>query len=80
MLKKKIEAVKKERVNIRFTLGVGATAEGIVNVARGERVDFIIIGSTGLSSEGTEQNMVRVLGSVARNVSELAECPVMIVK
>ena len=43
-------------------------------------MDFIIIGSTGLSSEGTEQNMVRVLGSVARNVSELAECPVMIVK
>jgi len=78
--KNRIEAAKKERVRIRFTLGIGSTAEGIVSVAKSERVDFIIIGSTGLSSEGTEQNMVRVLGSVARNVSELAECPVMIVK
>ena len=80
MLKKKIEAAKKERVNIRFTLGIGATAEGIVNVARGERVDFIIMGSRGLSSEERKPSMLRVLGSVARKVSELAECPVMIVK
>jgi nucleotide-binding universal stress UspA family protein len=63
MLKNRIETAKKQRVNIRFTLGIGSTAEGIVSVA-----------------EGREQNMVRVLGSVARNVSELADCPVMIVK
>lgn len=80
MLKNRIETAKKERINIRFTLGIGSTAEGIVSVAKSERVDFIIIGSRGLSSEGREQNKVRVLGSVARNVSELADCPVMIVK
>jgi nucleotide-binding universal stress UspA family protein len=43
-------------------------------------VDFIIIASRGLSSEGREPNMVRFLGSIARNASEQAECPVMIVK
>ena len=80
MLKNKIEAAKKERVNIRFTLGIGSTAEGIVSVAKSERVDFIIIGSRGLSSEERKPKMLRVLGSVARYVSELAECPVMIVK
>lgn len=67
-------------MNIHFTLGIGSTPEGIVNVAKSERVDFIIVGSRGLSSEGIEPNKLRILGSVARNVSELAACPVMIVK
>ena len=43
MLKNRIEAAKKERVNIRFTLGIGSTAEGIIGVAKSQRVDFIII-------------------------------------
>jgi nucleotide-binding universal stress UspA family protein len=80
MLKNKIEAASKEGVNISFTLGVGSTYEGIVKVAKSEKVDFIIIGSRGLSSEGREPSKIRILGSVARHVSELAECPVMIVK
>ena len=80
MLKDKIEAASKEGVDIRFTLGIGSTPEGIANVAKSERVDFIILGSRGLSSEERKPNNLRVLGSVARKVSELAECPVMIVK
>jgi len=80
MLKSRIEAANKEGVNIRFTLGIGSAPEGIVNVAKGEKVDFIIIGSRGLSSVGRQSTKLRILGSVARNVSELAECPVMIVK
>jgi nucleotide-binding universal stress UspA family protein len=80
MLKSRIEAANKEGVNIRFTLGIGSAPEGIVNVAKSEKVDFIIIGSRGLSSSDREPNKLRILGSVARNVSELAECPVMIVK
>ena len=80
MLKSRIEAANKEHVNIRFKLGIGSTPEGIVNVAKSEKVDFIIIGSRGLSSADSEPNKLRILGSVARNVSELAECPVMIVK
>ena len=80
MLKSRIETANKEGVNIRFTLGIGSTSEGIVNVAKSEKVDFIIIGSRGLSSEDREPTKLRILGSVARNVSELAECPVMIIK
>jgi nucleotide-binding universal stress UspA family protein len=80
MLKSRIEAANKDGVNIRFTLGIGSTPEGIVSVAKAEKVDFIIIGSRGLSSADREPNKLRILGSVARNVSELAECPVMIIK
>lgn len=80
MLKDNVERAKKMGVNVIFTLGMGSTAEGITKVANDESVDFIIIGSTGLSSEDNQTNKLKVLGSVARRVSELADCPVMIVK
>jgi nucleotide-binding universal stress UspA family protein len=80
MLKDRIEEAKKQGVKIRFTLGIGSTTEGIVKVARNEKVDLIMIGSRGLSSESNEPNKLRILGSVASRVSELADCPVMIVK
>jgi nucleotide-binding universal stress UspA family protein len=81
MLKDKIREAKKENVKVRFILGIGSTPEGIVNVANSENVDFIVIGSRGLSSEGkNEQDRLRILGSVARHVSEIAVCPVMIIK
>jgi nucleotide-binding universal stress UspA family protein len=80
MLKSRIKAANKEGVIIRFTLGIGSAPKGIVSVAKSEKVDFIIIGSRGLSSADREPNKLRILGSVARNVSELADCPVMIVK
>lgn len=80
MLKARIEEAKKQGVKIRFTLGIGSTYEGIVKVVRNEKVDFIMIGSRGLSSEKNEPNSLRILGNVASRVSELADCPVMIVK
>jgi len=80
MLKENVERARKLGVNVRFTLGVGSTPEGIVRLAKNENVDFIIMGSRGLSSEDKQTNKLKVLGSVARRVSELAECPVMIVK
>jgi nucleotide-binding universal stress UspA family protein len=80
MLKDRIEDTKKQGVKIRFTLGIGSTAEGIVKVARNEKVDLIPIGSRGLSSERNETKKFRILGSVASRVSELADCPVIIIK
>ena len=76
ILKDNVERAKKKGVNVIFTLGMGSTC----NVANDESVDFIIIGSTGLSSGDNQTNKLKVLGSVARRVSELADCPVMIVK
>ena len=63
------------RVNVIFTLGLGSTAEGITKVANDESVDFIIIARYGDMSRSTKikQTDCKVLGSVARRVSELAE-------
>ena len=55
---------------------IGNPAEVIIDIANyKEKVDLIIIGSTGL--KGIFK--VRVLGSVSRTVSENANCPVMLV-
>ena len=56
MLKDRIEKAMKRGVKVRFILGIGSTPEGIVNVAKNEKVDFIIIGSRGLSSEDYTPN------------------------
>jgi nucleotide-binding universal stress UspA family protein len=55
---------------------IGNPAEVIINVANNkQKVDLIIMGSTGLKGIAK----VRVLGSVSRLVCENANCPVMLV-
>jgi len=49
--------------------------EEIVSVAKQEKVDLIIMGSRQLK----KIEKLRALGSVTRRVSEIADCPVMIV-
>ncbi len=81
MLKRRIESSKKHGVKIRYTLEVGSTSEVIVKFAKTEKVDFIIMGSRGFPPlQGDKYQRLRILGSVARSVSELSDCPVMIVK
>jgi nucleotide-binding universal stress UspA family protein len=80
MLKRRVQEAKKQGVKVRSTVVIGSTPDGIVKVARIEKVDFIIIGSRGLSIEDNRPNTLRILGSIAKRVSELSDCPVMIVK
>ena len=81
MLKRKIVSSKKQGVKMRFSLGIGSTSEVIVKFAKSENIDFIIMGSRGFPPlHGDKYQRLRILGSVARNVSELSDCPVMIVK
>ena len=54
----------------------GNIAEEILYVAKKKSVDLIVIGSQGLHG----LNKVKSLGSVSRKVSELAACPVLIVR
>lgn len=54
----------------------GNAAEEILKVARRSSIDLIVIGSQGLHGIGK----VKTLGSVSRRVSELAGCPVLIVR
>lgn len=54
----------------------GNTAEEILRVARKSSIDLIVIGSQGLHGI----SKMKTLGSVSRKVSELAGCPVLIVR
>lgn len=78
LLKERTEKVRKNGINVRFIVGMGPPADGIANVAKNENVDLIIIGSKELEKENNDK--LKLLGSVTRRVSEISECPVMIVK
>ena len=78
LLKDRTEKVRKSGINVRFIVGMGSPAEGVANVARNENVDLIIMGSKELEKENGSK--LKALGSVTRRVSEISDCPVMIVK
>ncbi|MGB8135037.1 MAG: universal stress protein [Nitrososphaeraceae archaeon] len=78
LLKDRTEKVRKSGINVRFIVGMGSPAEGVANVARNENVDLIIMGSKELEKENG--NKLKALGSVTRRVSEISDCPVMIIK
>lgn len=54
----------------------GNIADEILKVAKRKAVDLIVIGSQGLHGI----SKIKSLGSVSRKVSELASCPVLIVR
>ena len=64
-----------KEIKIENVLLHGYPSEKIIEFANEQKVDLIVIGSVGLSG----LSKVRALGSVSRNVSEKASCPVLIV-
>ena len=83
----KIEAENMERTQITYCKSKGVAAhykiiingnvvEEILRIAKKKSADLIIIGSHGLHGIGK----IKTLGSVSRKVSELAHCPVLIVR
>ncbi|HIH68396.1 MAG TPA: universal stress protein, partial [Candidatus Nitrosotenuis sp.] len=50
--------------------------EQILKIAKKKSIDIIVIGSQGLQGIGK----IRTLGSISRKVSELAHCPVLIIR
>ena len=54
----------------------GNIAEAILKYAKQKKTTLIVIGSQGL--HGIQK--VKILGSTSRKVSELANCPVLIVR
>ena len=55
---------------------IGNPAEVIIDIANNkEKIDLVVMGSTGLKGI----SKIRVLGSVSRQVCENANCPVMLV-
>lgn len=62
--------------NIRYEVLVGHVVDSIVEFARKEQVDLIVISNVG-SGKGANPG---IMGSVSRSVAERAACPVMIVR
>ena len=59
-----------------YSVRVGNIAEQILKFAKQKEISLIIIGSQGLHGFGK----LKTLGSTSRKVSELANCPVLIIR
>ena len=76
MLEEKIEKYRNnENITIQTQVLIGKPPDEIIKFANNEKIDIIIIETTGM--RGLSKI---VAGSVARNVSEKAKCPVMLVR
>jgi nucleotide-binding universal stress UspA family protein len=64
-----------KNVSVKSKVSIGNPADEIIKFANDEKIELIVMGTTGL---GGIKNFV--FGSVARNVSEKANCPVMLVR
>jgi nucleotide-binding universal stress UspA family protein len=81
MLNNRMEKVKANGISVRFIMGMGDPAEGIIDVAENEHVDLIAMGSRQLKRENEySAGTIKLLGSVARRISESAGSSVLIVK
>lgn len=75
--KSQISYCKSKGVDAYYKLVIdGNVAEEILDIAKKRSVDIIVIGSQGLHGIGR----IKSLGSTSRKVSELANCPVLIVR
>jgi nucleotide-binding universal stress UspA family protein len=75
MLEDEKQKYAHHNIKIDTILLNGYPAEKIIEFANNKKVDLIVIGNVGLSG----LSRVKALGSVSRNVSERASCPVLIV-
>jgi len=76
MLEEKIKKYRNnENVSLEVQVLIGNPSDQIIQFANGERMELIIMGNTGLGGFSKI-----VSGSVAKNVSEKAKCPVMLVR
>lgn len=78
MLDQKIREhmINVKNMNVQPKVTIGLPADRIMEMAMEENVDLIVIGTIGLKGI----SKIKALGSVARNISERAKCPVMLVR
>ena len=73
--KKKDEIKKASDFEIKIKVSAGHVSETILEFAKQQKIDLIVIGNVGRSGI----SKIRTLGSVSRAVSEKATCPVLII-
>lgn len=67
---------KKLGMKIDYTVRTGNITEEILKFAKQKKISLIVIGSQGRHGFGK----LKTLGSTSRKVSELASCPVLIIR
>ena len=70
-----INNITKENIKSTLRVVIGSPSEKILEFANANQIDLIIMGSQRLETI----SKIQALGSVARKVSEAADCPVLIV-
>ena len=71
----KIHEIGKEKVKATCGCSIGSAGEQILRFAKDNKIDIIVMGSRRLKGV----SKIKALGSIARKVSEIADCPVLIV-
>ena len=77
MINKKLGEINRQGIEVRVSIKIGNPADEILAVVRDEKVDVIIMGSSGSLKKLHEQ---KGIGSVSRSVSAVANCPVILIR
>ena len=76
MLEGAVKKCKSNGITAKYFIAEGNTSKEILDFAKKKKATIIIIGSQGLHGIGK----LKSLGSTSRRISELAHCPVLIVR
>lgn len=76
MIRKIEQECRREGIITKGRVVEGSTASEILKIIKWSGIDLVVIGSMGLSG----LSKLKALGSVSRKISELSDCPVMIVR
>ncbi len=77
MIKKQIDSLVKEGIVAKSIIRVGHPADEILTVSKEENVSMIVMGSSGSLRKRHDR---KGIGSVSRWISEVATCPVVLVR
>jgi nucleotide-binding universal stress UspA family protein len=77
MINNELRGINQQGIEARFSIRIGIPADEILDVARNEKVDVKIMGSSGSLKRLHER---KGIGSVSRWVMELANCPVILIR
>lgn len=77
MIKEKLEELNQKGIDAKSLVKVGDPADEILDVARSEMVHAIIMGSSGSLKKLHER---KGIGSISRWISEIANCPVILMR
>ncbi|MDE1769270.1 MAG: universal stress protein [Thaumarchaeota archaeon] len=75
-LQHQINECTKHGIDVQVEVLIGRASDSILKFANQSKIDLIVIGSQGLHG----MKKITAIGSVSRKVSELAKCPVMIIR